>query len=396
MLLLAQVGRGLLLAGVGAAIGYYLACLLAARSFWIVGRGIPSPPTVQNMRKTAGPGDPALQPGISILKPVRGADPQAEENFASFCRQDYPEYEVLFGLDSQDDPGVETAQRIAAGCPAARTVTAGPPLGPNLKASSLHYLAGQARSPILAVSDSDMRVEPDYLSRLAAEFEDASVGLVTLPYRGGQPAGLAATLEALAIGACFIPSALLARRKEGVSFAFGSTMAVRREALEKIGGFAALADYLADDYRLAQGIISAGYRAELAPYLVESVLGRRSFAECWTRRVRWARTVRSSRPWGYRGMVVTHGVPLALGYLAATAFSPLGWATLALLLAARLGTAWLILRRAGDPIRRLLWLLPLSDLAEFAIWAAGLAGSRVNWRGQRFRLLAEGRMVRES
>jgi ceramide glucosyltransferase len=221
------------------------------------------------------------------------------------------------------------------------------------------------------------------------------VGLVTCPYRGCSPKSLAARLEALGIGADFIPSALVSLATEEVRFAFGSTIALPRSVLEAAGGFAPLADELADDYRLAEAVRRAGYRIFVSDYVVDDVLGSETFRGMWTRRLRWARTVRSCRPAGYAGSVVTHGAVLGLVFLAAFGFHAVGWCGLAAVLATRFGAAlWIARWYTDDPnVARFLPLLPLSDLLAFALFVGGFCGSTVTWRGERFRLLADGKIV---
>jgi ceramide glucosyltransferase len=239
-----------------------------------------------------------------------------------------------------------------------------------------------------------MRVMPEYLRRVTAPLADPAVGLVTCPYRGYGARGLASRLEALGIGTDFIPSAFVAYYLAGVRFAFGSTIVVRREALDQIGGFEALADELADDYRLAELVRGAGWEVRLSDYVVDDVLARESFGEMWSRRLRWARTARAMRPGPYAGAFITHGVPLALLFAASTGFAPVGWLTLCVVATIRCTTAiWIACRCTRDPVLpRLLLLLPVSDLLNFTLWACSHFGHTVVWRGERLRLGPGGRL----
>ncbi len=350
---------------------------------------------------------PEFLPSVTILKPVRGVDAHAYANFVSFCRLDYPPERVqfLFGALDPDDPALELAERLKAEFPDRDIgiVRARPEAvrGPNRKVCNLAAMLPQAKHDLLVLCDSDMRVEPDYLRRLVAPFrpgqaQGKGVGLVTCPYRGCEPESLPARLEALGIGSDFIPSALVSRALEGVSFAFGSTIALPKSVLAELGGFEALFEELADDFRLGNGAAKAGYTVVLSDVVVDDVLGAERFGPMWARRLRWARTVRSCRPGGYAGAVITHGIALSLIFLLASGFALYGWLTLAAILTVRLGAAlWIARRYTHDSnILRFLPLLPLSDLLGFVLYLGSYCGSRIVWRGEHFRLLPGGKLRR--
>lgn len=386
-------------------------------------------------RRTHRPYSPHWTPGVTILKPVRGIDAEAYANFASFCRQDYPadRYQLLFGVLDPDDPAIALVRRLQAEFPAvaialicpdpdtkdAKTATQAKEAkqGANLKVCNLLAMLPSARHDLLILCDSDMRVDPDYVRRVVAPFEASAalvlpndappnaslpppsshpVGLVTCPYRGFQAQSLPAILEALGIGADFIPSSLVSRALEGVGFAFGSTIALPRLVLEQIGGFEALRDELADDFRLGNGARNAGYEVVLSDYVVDDVLGKERFGAMWARRLRWARTVRACRPGGYAGAFITYGTALGLLFWAAMGFSTNGALTLMGIVALRMLTAVTIsLTCTRDPnILRFLPLLPLSDLFSFALYVASFCGNRIVWRGETFRLLPGGKIAR--
>jgi ceramide glucosyltransferase len=359
---------------------------------------------------------------VTIFKPVRGADAEAYDNFASFCRLDYPSdrVQLIFGALDPEDPALALVRRLKAEFPRCdiSIVSGGPDalLGYNLKVCNLLSMLPTAKHDLFVLCDSDMRVQPDYLRRIVAPFqgkredgkEDASlsslrplpssfspVGLVTCPYRGFHPHSFAAVLEGLGIGADFIPSAFVSRALEGVSFAFGSTIALPRHVLAQIGGFETLLDELADDFRMGDGVRRAGYKVVLSDYVVDDVLGRERFDLMWARRLRWARTVRACRPAGYAGAFVTYGMPLALMFLLAMGGSAVGWVALAWVTALRYVAALIIaLTCTKDASIRRWWpLLPLSDLFSFALYIGSYAGNQIVWRGDRFRLLPGGRMV---
>ena len=352
---------------------------------------------------------PEYLPCVTILKPVRGVDAHAYANFVSFCRLNYPadRVQIVFSALDSDDPALDLAERLRAEFPERdiAVLRPGPSAvrGPNRKVCNLAAMLPTAKHDLLVLCDSDMRVAPDYLRRLVAPFRPnesetgRGVGLVTCPYRGSGPESLPAALEALGIGADFIPSALISRALEGVSFAFGSTIALPKAVLVELGGFEALFDELADDFRLGDGAAKAGYTVVLSDVVVETVLGAERFGPMWSRRLRWARTVRSCRPAGYAGAVITHGVALALMFLLASGLALYGWLVFGTVLLLRLGVALFVaLRYTHDPnIARFLPLLPLSDLLGFALYIGSYCGSRIIWRGERFRLLAGGKLQRE-
>ena len=363
-------------------------------------------------------------PPVTIFKPVCGIDAEAEENFASFCRLDYPaeNLQLLFGVLDPADPALALARKIQTDYPHLHIDIVTPasfiPQGHNLKICNLLAMLPAAKHDLFVLCDSDMRVQPDYLRRITAPFapdhhtensvskkavsgkrkprKKRPVGLVTCPYRGKNPQSFAAILEALGIGADFMPSVLVSRALEGVSFAFGSTIALPRSVLEEIGGFEALRDQLADDFRLGNGAHKAGYEVVLSDYVLDNLLGAETFGAMWARRLRWARTTRSCRPAGYAGSVVTHGLIFALLFLFAAHFSPLGWAVLAAVLLLRLTAASLTATAfTRDPnVVRFLFLLPVSDLLNFALFVLSFCGNRLVWRGERFRLMTGGVLAR--
>ena len=371
-------------------VGMLVAVLVASWIYWLVAwwslrafiRSRPSPPS-------------EFTPPVSILKPTKGVDPQAYQNFASFCRQDYPDYEVLFGVADPADPVIEVVEQVRRDFPSrCIRVLVLPAAGMNRKASLLHALAGRARHDVLVASDSDMRVEPDYLTRVVAPLADPRVGLVTCLFRGEAPVTLTARLEALYMGAIFLPCALVARTLLGLPVAFGSTVALRRGDLARLGGFAALTDYLVDDYQLGERVAGLGLTVHLSDYLVDCVLGSTTFREQWDRMVRWMHCIRVSRPREYPGLLLTFSTALASLLTLATGFAASAWLALAVSLALRWLVGWLVtgytLRRAA---RRWLVWLPLMDLLTALAWGTGLVGRRVVWRGETFTLSHDGRLV---
>ena len=337
-------------------------------------------------------------PPVSILKPVKGVDGDSFENFASFCRQDYPQFQIVFAAASAADPVIAVIERVMAAYPAVdiSLVVDGSIHGANYKVCNLMHAHEQAKYPLLIVCDSDIRVAQGYLRAVCAPFADPEVGLVTSLYRSSGVEGVGCAVEALGFSCEMVPNVMAALKLEGLSFALGASMALRREALERIGGFEALVDYLADDYQLGNMIHRAGYRLELSPFFVESIMrGGETVSEVLVRQLRWGRTMRVSRPGGYLASGITLPFPGALLALAASGFSREGMAAAALLYLVR-GSVALRYSRAYVKDRllpRWLWLLPLRDALSFGVWALSLSGNRVLWRGHLFRLSKGGKIV---
>jgi ceramide glucosyltransferase len=335
------------------------------------------------------------RPNVSILKPLKGADENAYENFRCFCLQDYPDYEILFGVAGASDPAAALVRRLQREFPgrAIRLIVTLPG-GANPKSATLRTLADAARGEVLVISDADVRVAPDYLSRVVAPLADEAVGLVTCPYRGLGPRGVAARLEALHMEAVFLPSVVFARRVMGQRVGMGATLAVRRADLARAGGYASIADHLADDYQVAVIIEKLGLRTHLSDHVVSCVLGKTRFADQWAREVRWARGIRVTCPGRYPGLLVTYPVCWAAALCAVSGFTRWAVCVLGLTLALRWLIAWDVGSLLGEPRdrRSLLWL-PVREGMSFLVWCAGSVGSAITWRGERFVLLRDGRLA---
>jgi ceramide glucosyltransferase len=329
--------------------------------------------------------------GVSILKPIRGRDPEFYDAIRSHASQDYPEFEILFGMSVPGDPAAKDILRLQAEFPRLRIeivpVTTD---APNAKAGVLVELARRARHPILLVNDSDIRVEPGYLRTVVAPLADSRVGLVTCLYRASA-VSFAARAEALGIATEFAPSVLVARLLGVAEFALGSTMVFRAADLRAAGGFEAVADYLADDYQLGRRITGLGKHIEFAPTIVETALGDGSWLDVWRHQVRWSRTIRVSRTSGYYGYVVTHATLWGLVAIAAGQWQA-GALALAVRMLAGIAVGRVVLRDRG--VSAGWWLIPFRDLFGFAVWIGGLFGNHVLWRGKRLRLSPDGRIGR--
>jgi ceramide glucosyltransferase len=327
-------------------------------------------------------------PPVSILKPLKGADSQMYENFRSHCLQDYTEYEIIFGVSEPDDPAIQFVERLRQEFPerSIHLVLCHENLGGNTKVSNLAQMSERAKYAHLIVNDSDIRVEHDYLRRVLAPLEQENVGLVTCLYRGLTNSTLTSCVESLGI-VDFSAGVLAARQLEGgLHFGLGSTLAFRRRELDAIGGFARLADYLADDYELGRRIAQRHLDVKLSEVIVETILPRYTLGEAILHQLRWARTVRTSRPGGYFGLVMTFGLFWASLALIFSTGAGWAWELLVAVLLPRMALVLLVGHRVllDRQVHNLLWLLPLRDLVAPLFWLAGFMGSTVTWRGQRF------------
>ena len=327
---------------------------------------------------------------VSILKPIRGADPGFFEAIRSQAAQEYPEFEILFGVSDPADSAVPEIQRLIQEFPSVpiRLVVCSQDAA-NRKVGVLIDLAREARHPILIVSDSDITVPARYLRDVTAPLANPKIGLVTCLYRA-QATNWPSRFEALAIATDFAPSTLVAPFVGVSEFGLGSTLAFRRADLDRIGGFASIADYLADDYQLGRRIHSLGARNIISRVVVSTRMPAESWSAAWKHQLRWARTVRLSRGAGYAGLPVTFATLWAV-IAAAWGLWPMALALLAARFAMAIIAGWFVLRSAD--VWKYFYLIPLRDLWGVAIWAAGLFGNTVEWRGRRLQLDRDGRIL---
>jgi ceramide glucosyltransferase len=344
---------------------------------------------------------PTQLPPVSILKPLKGVDPEIWENFCSHCEQEYPEFQLIFGVSDPADPAVEVVRKLRAKYPnlSIELVVCDRVLGANIKVSNLAQMLPAARHEVLLVNDSDIRVPADYLRKVIAPLADASVGLVTCLYRGVASPVVRPTfgsrLEALGISTDFVPGVLSARfLDKGLHFGLGSTLAFRRSDLEAIGGFEALLDYLADDYELGRRITSTGKRVKLSAATVVTFLPAYTLRQFFRHQLRWSRTIRDARRWGYAGLLFTFGLPWALVTLLAARGAEWAWSLLAMTFAVRMAVGFVaaIVVLNDDQFFRYILLLPLRDLIAPFVWAASFMGNRIHWRGDVFDL-KDGRLT---
>jgi ceramide glucosyltransferase len=356
---------------------YYLIAIFAAAAFFRVKPGRYSEVT------------PESAPPISILKPIHGLDRETYENYASFCNQDYPEFEILLCVGDERDATVPVIEKIIADFPqrSIRLLIGSEPLGTSDKVNKLCRMVREARHDTVIVSDSDVRVGPGFLRAVVRPFSDAKVGGVTCLYRGLTDGGFAADLEALGNSADFAPGVLVARLFGGLDFMLGAVMATTKTHLAEIGGFESLADYFCDDYELGNRIAARGYRVELSRFPVDIVYPRETIADAFRHQLRWNLSIRYSRPWGHLGLIFSNALPWA-----ALVGALVTWRVAAVYLAIALFFRIMLaisvgLRGMRDRlIRRDFWMLLLRDAFAFAVWMASFFPQRIHWRDRQFRV----------
>jgi len=322
-------------------------------------------------RRRRSAATPQATPFVTIAKPLCGDEAGLDENLRSFAEQDYPNFEVVFGVRDADDPAAAVARQFG-------TVVVEPDaIGANLKVSNLAAMRRAMHGEIIVISDSDMRVSPGYLRAVVAPFDDPRVGAVTCLYRGVPRNNIASQLGASGINESFFPSAVVANAMQPLTFCFGATMAVRREVLDEIGGFEALADQLADDYMLGKLVSDRGHRVVLSDFVVDAIVDEPTLRDLFDHELRWGRTIRSVRPWSYASILLT--MPLVWSLF-------LGWPAIALALALRM------LLQAVAPGRFAPWLIPLRDILTLSVYGTAHLGRSVRWRNNEFNVSPGGEL----
>ena len=359
--------------------------LLALVSLWRFFKPTASPPSA-----TAGP-------GITVFKPLKGLEATTRECLESFLSQAYQPYQVIFGVRNPEEPVVALLRdlREAHPEPEIELVFCSETLGLNPKISSLRQMETRVRYDLLVIADADVKVGPDFLSRVAAALQEPGMGLVSCPYRFGPAPTLGAKMEAWTIAADFIPSVATAHYVEGIRFALGAAMALTRQAWQTIGGFAPLADFLADDYQLGYRVAEAGLGVKVLSYVVETQNPALSLRDYLVHQLRWARTYRICRPKGYLAYGITHALVYSLILCGASGAARWTLVWLAATLTLRWTLAglaeWTWLR--GHLRRQDFWLLPGKDLLSFGLWALSFLGDRITWGGRQYRVTREGRLM---
>ena len=353
---------------------YYLLAIIAASRFF--------------QPSSSAPTD--YFPPVSILKPIRGLDREAYENYASFCRQDYPEFEILFCVTDNDDPAIPVIRKLIADFPERpiRLLIGSDPLGASDKVNKLCRMVREARNEVVIVSDSDVRVEPGFLRAVAAPFADSAVGGVTCLYRGLTDGGLAADLEALGNSADFAPGVLVAWFFGGgkLDFMLGAVMATTKKHLAEIGGFESLVDYFCDDYELGNRLAARGHRVELSRFPVDIVYPRETLAEAFRHQLRWNLSIRFSRPWGHAGLLFTHGLVWSLVglFLAHSWLGAFGFTAAYSLLRYEMALSAGARGMRDKLVRQKLQMLLLRDAFAFVVWVVSFFPQRIHWRDREF------------
>jgi len=327
--------------------------------------------------------------GVSILKPLAGLDVDLESYLRTFFEQDYTDFEFLFAVRRPDDAAVAIVEKLQgeySRVPSRLIVTGEPPY-PNAKVYSLECMLAAAANDLVVMSDSDVRVTPSFLRTAAAEFQDPKLGVATCPYRAVAGASLWSRLEANGMNVDFLAGVLVARMLEGMRFAVGPTIVARRSALESIGGLERMKDYLAEDFFLGKFAAEAGQGVILSSYVVEHHIGSSDLRHNAAHRLRWARSTKRSRPFGYLGQAFTMPLPWAV---TVCLVNPAWWPALPLTLAVRAASAYVVSTRVLG-VKPNWALVPLEDFAAFAFWVAGFFGKTVVWRGRRYLLHSDGR-----
>ncbi len=373
--------EGVLAVALGASTFTYVVALFSARRFF-----------------AASPRQPRLPlPAMTILKPLHGLDIGLYENLETLCRQSYDRFQIICGVADADDPAAAVVRQLKRDYPKVdiELVVDGRIYGANHKISNLINMDRRAKHDILVIADSDIRVGPNYLRHLAAELEDTGVGLVTCLYRAVNRGGTPTLIESLFINTDFTPLVMVARVVEKSTYAFGATIAMRRNVLEEIGGFAGLANCLADDYQIGNRVTARGYTLALCREVVDTVLSLGSWRRLFDHQLRWARTYRICRPGGYFASILTHGTFWAVVNVLVHRFSLLSCLASAVVLGARYAAAatiaWRHLR-ADTTAAQMLWV-GAKDLFTTFVWLLAFAGDTVEWGGRRFRVDRHGQMI---
>jgi ceramide glucosyltransferase len=338
----------------------------------------------------------APAPPVTLLKPICGLEKGLEARLRSACTQAYQTYQVIFCVQRSDDPALPILNRLQAefGPERVDVVVESEQVGPNRKVNNLLGAIPRVRHDVLVISDSDVELRPDYLRAITAPLADPRVGAACTVWKNAAADKVHEKMELLTINADFMPSVIFAEVTEAAIFCLGPSIAVRRATLDRMGGFEALADYLAEDFEIGRRVWALGERMVLVPYVVDAVVDLRSWRHWWAHQVYWDQNTRAANPIGFFATILTKAVPFALLFALVSGLDPTGLGVLAGTIALRLATAAAILVRLGDRegLAALGWL-PLRDLAGLATWAYAFTQRTVEWRGIRFKLRRDGRMV---
>jgi len=361
---------------------YYLIALFSAWQFF--------------RRRASSTPDPNFTPPVSILKPIRGLDPEAYENFASFCKQDYPDYELLFCVGADDDLVIPVLQKLVADFPERRirVLFGSGRSGSNDKVVKLARLVSEAQYEVIVINDSDVRVRPDYLRTIVAPLANPKVGAVTCFYVPTEEKTLAESLQTIGMSSDFYAGILVARQLDGVKFALGPTIATTRTRLAGFGGYGAIENRPADDLLVGRLIAEQGYEVELLPYSILTVADYGSMRDLLHKRLRWIVVMRHLRPWGHLGLLLTQGLPWSLAAVAIAPSAGVALGYLGLYLVLRFAMTWMvgIWGLKHNSLWKKLWLIPLWDGVAFLIWLTSFGRNSIRWRDGEY-YIRDGRLV---
>lgn len=340
--------------------------------------------------------DPSFTPPVSILKPIRGLDPDAYENFASFCKQDYPEYELLFCVGADDDLVIPVLEKLVADFPQRRirVLFGSGRRGSNDKVVKLARLVSEAQYEVVVINDSDVRVQPDYLRTIVAPLANSKVGAVTCFYVPTEEKTLAESLQTIGMSSDFYAGILVARQLDGVKFALGPTIATTRTRLAGFGGYGAIENRPADDLLVGRLIAEQGYEVELLPYTISTVADYGSMRDLLHKRLRWIVVMRHLRPWGHFGLLLTQGLPWSLLAVAVAPSAGVAVGYLGTYLVLRFAMTWMVgiwgLKHYS--LWGKMWLIPVWDAVAFLIWLTSFARNSIRWRDGEY-YIRDGRLV---
>lgn len=338
-------------------------------------------------------------PPVSILKPINGIENGIYENFISYCKQDYPAYQLIFGVSDSEDPVIDVVKEIMNKFPQKdiELVISNGSIGVNPKISNLNNMFKKVKHDVIVTNDSDTKVKADYLKRVVSPLRNKGTGLVTCVYRQPIINHITSIMESISINQVFLPSVMIAQKVEDLSYAFGVTIATRRDVLDEIGGFKEFSDYLAEDFHFGRKISEAGYKLCLSDYIVDVIPAKRNFVDFFKLQLRWAKTIRVCRPIGYFfTLFCKYGIISSLAYLFVSGFSSLAAILLITFLGVRTISAFIISLKYTKDLNLFshLWFLPLTDILNFIIWCASYSGNKITWRGGKFVLKKGGRIER--
>jgi ceramide glucosyltransferase len=347
-------------------------------------------------RRTSTAEAPDCWPGVTILKPIHGLEKNLAENLRSACSLDYPEYQVVLSVQRPDDPALPLLRALAEEFGPERVTVSVVDSEPIVNGKVQNLLGGLqvARHDILLISDSDVRLRPDYLKTIVAPLADPDVGCVCTLYRATSAESWFEKLELLSYNAEFVIHVIFAKVTGASKFCLGCSVAIRRQALQAAGGLEALEDYLVEDFELGRRINRAGYRSVLVPYFVDTTVDLARPTHWWDHQVYWDQNTRAARPVGFFCTILLKAIPFAAFFAVVRGLDPLGLGVLGAVLAVRLVTAALIFLRIGDRegLKSLVWL-PLRDLAGLGSWLVAIRKRTFVWRDNRFGLTRDGRIV---